>query len=118
MGVKWTKPKYPGDAVRIVYLTQNENIGDVRIQHYGVGKYKVAAFVPGHSFCYPGDTPKVEPEIYEWYENVTAVNNAFDRILAGVIKNGWTERMPAKRYRPLAIVRQDARRAARAARRG
>lgn len=62
---KWTEPKYPGDAVRILMLKRghgvNTQLGDIRIQHYGE-TVTVASFLPGIVECSPGDTPKVWPE--------------------------------------------------------
>jgi hypothetical protein len=94
----WTEPKYPGDAVRITMLERNgpfgEEIGDVRIQHYGAGKFRVAMFVPGIVIELPGDTPKTEPEFHQWHIDKDVADEIFDEYVKCAIEGGWQERRP------------------------
>jgi len=84
----WTEPKYPGDAVRILLLKRGDETGDVRIQQYG-RQALVATFLPGHSFCCPGDTPKTEPECSEWCTNSFRADEVFDTYVAKAYEEGW-----------------------------
>lgn len=87
----WTVPRYPGAAVRIVALRRGEEIGDVRIQHYG-NNVRVAAFLPGRVVELPGDTPKTEPENYAWYpvpDRARRADEVFDCYLDQAKADGW-----------------------------
>jgi hypothetical protein len=88
----WKFPRYPGDAVRIMYLQRNNEIGDVRIQDYGADCYHVAAFTPGYGTSGPGDTPKMNPDHSEWCANVAHANAEFELRLARAHAEGWKDR--------------------------
>lgn len=95
----WTHPKYPGDAVRIVYLTHPDDAGgetllhgDVRIQDYGPGCYRVGAFTPGYETSSPGDTPKTNPQHHSWCETVSDANIAFRAFVKLAHAEGWNDR--------------------------
>jgi hypothetical protein len=96
----WTHPRYPGDAVRIVYMTRirpdseagSSEIGDVRIQDYGADCYHVAAFTPGYGTSGPGDTPKMNPDRDEWCSTETHANHEFNYQVARAHAEGWKDR--------------------------
>jgi hypothetical protein len=91
----WTKPKHPGDAVRITMLRRGNELGDVRIQHYG-RTVRVASFAPGYETCFPGDTPKMNPDNSEWFD-ASEQARADDQLNAYVEQakaDGWIEYDP------------------------
>lgn len=91
---EWSTPQYPGDAVRMLPLVMCKpptEMGDVRIQHYGVGSYRVASFLPGRTVCCEGDTPKTEPESEEWCETVAGANAWFDLFVSRAKRDGWVD---------------------------
>ena len=85
----WTKPAYPGDAVRMQMLRRRDEIGDVRIQDYGDSKLCVAAFLPGSPVQLPGDTPKTEPNWSRWRYTKDSADTSFDVYLAAARADGW-----------------------------
>jgi hypothetical protein len=89
----WTKPKYPGDAVRIVMLHRNGEIGDIRIQQYD-NHVTVGTFLPGVIECSPGDTPKTRPEKSETCVNSFLADDIFDRYLAEAYEEFWQDYYP------------------------
>lgn len=89
----WTEPKYPGDAVRILQLKRGDEIGDVRIQHYGE-KVRVASFLPGVAVCLPGDTPKTEPERSVWCVNNFAADALYDQYVQDAYADFWQNYHP------------------------
>ncbi len=86
----WGKPDYPGASVKIAYMVRGEEMGDVRIQHYGPNKYRVGSFLPGVSVCLPGDTPKTEPEVCAWFNEPNFADRAFDEHVGAAKRQGWT----------------------------
>jgi len=86
---KWTEPRWPGDGVRTTMFRRGDEIGDVRIQHYGVGTYLVAAYLPGYETNNPGDTPKMNPDRHEWVETTAEANEFFDIYVANAKLDGW-----------------------------
>ncbi len=89
----WTEPKYPGDAVRMLMLKRgtgrDTELGDVRIQHYGMF-FKAAAFLPGVlDPPHEGDTPKTWPEKSETAHTTFAADEAFDRLVGEAYADGW-----------------------------
>lgn len=84
----WAEPRYPGDTVRIMELKRGDEIGDIRIQHYGEN-VRVGMFLPGRIIDNPGDTPKVEPERCEWFPNNFAADAKFDDYVQRAFENGW-----------------------------
>lgn len=89
--IKWKEPNYPGDAVRMIMLVRNDEIGDIRIQHHGATGLKVCAFLPGVTECPPGDTPKTWPEESEWVTSEDAANRLFAQYEAKARANGWRD---------------------------
>lgn len=93
----WTKPKYPGDAVRILMLYRGEGrdaeIGDIRIQDYGKS-VRVGTFLPGDSVCLPGDSPKTEPEKSEWCTSSWQADAQFDNYVQDAYAEGWQNYYP------------------------
>lgn len=92
----WTKPAYPGDAVRMQMLRRGDEIGDVRIQAYNEVSFCIATFLPGNTVCFPGDTAKVEPEHSEWTgvrEKAVAI---FETMLATARADGWEDYTPCR----------------------
>ena len=85
----WSEPKYPGDTVRIVRFERDGELGDVRIQHYGVGAYRVASFCPGYETSYPGDSPKMNPEDDRWCETVHGADTYFDWFVSKAKVAAW-----------------------------
>lgn len=91
--MNWGKAKYPGDAVRIAALRRGDELGDVRIMHYG-HNVQVAAFLPGRDVLLEGDTPKTEPENYCWFpvpEREARANKVFGLYVAQAKQDGWTD---------------------------
>jgi hypothetical protein len=90
----WTEPRIPGAgyAVRETRMRCADEVGNVRIQHYGPNVC-VAAFLPGWESSFPGDTPKMNPDDSEWFaaEDVDAANAQFDKYVAEAKANGWKE---------------------------
>src|ERR1700757_4477322 len=84
----WTKPKYPGDAVRILRVKRGAETGDIRIQDYE-NFVKVGSFLPGRTECSPGDTPKVWPEKWETFTSSPAADDQFDRYVQEAYADGW-----------------------------
>ncbi len=91
---KWSEPKYPGDAVRCTMLQRDNELGDVRIQHYGVGCYMVAAYLPGYETSSPGDTPKMNPDKHQWVETAEGANGWFEQYVRGAMREGWSPYNP------------------------
>ena len=89
----WTEPKYPGDAVRVLFLIRGGEHGDVRIQQYGTF-LKAASFLPGMEESLPGDTPKVWPEKSESVHSTFAADEAFDRLVGEAYADGWQNYNP------------------------
>lgn len=85
----WTKPKYPGDAVRILPLRRGDEFGDIRIQQYDQ-HVRVCAFLPGREVFLPGDTPKVEPERCMYYRFDNQADALFDNYVQDAYAEGWT----------------------------
>ena len=97
---KWTEPKYPGDAVRILMLKRghgvNMQLGDIRIQHYGL-TVTVGTFLPGQYECSPGDTPKVWPEssvTLRADNQADAADEVFDDYVGKAYADGWQNYNP------------------------
>lgn len=85
-------PRYPGYAIRIVYLRRGEETGDVRLEWYSDESYRVAAFVPGRMTCVTeGDTPKMEPEWHEWVGSLTMAEHEFYYRIARCKADGWID---------------------------
>jgi hypothetical protein len=87
----WSEPKYPGDTVRQTMLTRGDELGDVRIQHYGKS-VRVASFLPGEYVHVLGDTPKVAPDAgEEWHpiEDKAKANFAFSQMVHIANLDGW-----------------------------
>lgn len=84
----WTKPKYPGDAVRILMLHRRGELGDIRIQDYETF-VKVGSFLPGVEECSPGDTPKTWPENYMTFTSSPAADAMFDNYVQAAYADGW-----------------------------
>lgn len=87
----WTKPQYPGDAVRILHLQRGGEKGDIRIQQYSQTGCSVcvAKFLPGSYVDLPGDTPKVEPNESEHATSSFAADVIFDRYVQEAYEQGW-----------------------------
>lgn len=89
-----TTPKYPGDSIRIALLRRGTEFGDVRIQKYDSGNYRVGSFTPGHETNIPGDTPKMEPDLDLWCGSPADAMREFDHQLARAHKKGWLDYDP------------------------
>jgi hypothetical protein len=81
-------PKYPGDAILLLRLAKDRELGDVRIQWYET-HWHVASFLPGIDVCLPGDTPKVEPERDEWCDSRKDADTHFIRHVIAAFRDGW-----------------------------
>lgn len=84
----WIEPKWPGDAVREIMLIRGDEIGSIRIQHYG-NSLLVACYLPGICHVHPGDSPKTEPEESEWCTSSYTADNLFDRYVTLAYNNEW-----------------------------
>lgn len=93
--MKTLTPKYPGDAVAIVYFRRGNEIGDVRIQWYSAESYRIATFLPGRDVMNPGDTPKVEPDASVWCSGREDADRAFRVYLTMAGIEGWQEAVPS-----------------------
>lgn len=93
----WTKPQYPGDAVRILPLQRGDELGDIRIQWQSEGVVKVCAFLPGVEESSPGDTPKVWPEKSSLITSSSfAADELFDTYVSEAYEAGW-QNQPERR---------------------
>lgn len=89
----WTEPKYPGDAVRKTMLQRGDDLGDVRIQHYGKS-VMVGAYLPGRMTDFPGDTPKCEPDRSYWFvvpQDAADADRCFEAYEAQAREDGWVD---------------------------
>lgn len=95
MNADWTKPDYPGDAVRIALLIRGRELGDVRIQDYGssvkTNRYNIGMFLPGVVECSPGDTPKIWPDHNARCNEPATANSAFEQFLQAAYAEGWKD---------------------------
>ena len=87
---KWVEPRYPGDAARDAMFRRGDEFGLVKIQHYGVGSYMVAAYLPGRMECVEGDTPKTVPEKHRWCETAEGANQWFEQYVRAAACDGWS----------------------------
>lgn len=84
----WTEPKWPGDSCRELMLVRGDEVGSIRIQHYG-NSLLVACYLPGICHVYPGDTPKMEPDVSEWCTSSYTADLLFDRYVALAYNDLW-----------------------------
>jgi len=82
----WTDPQYPGDAVRLLSLKRGDEIGSIRIQHYG-DFVKVGSFLPG--VVDPEDSSKVWPEKSTFYVFGDPADGKFDEYVQEAYAALW-----------------------------
>lgn len=88
------EPPYPGAPVLLTNFENGGELGDVRVQDYGVHsrtRYHVCCFIPGVVYDFPGDTPKVTPEIDSWVHDPEEAERTFTRYCEQVREAGWKE---------------------------
>lgn len=91
--MKWSTPKYPGDAVRSYLMKRNGETGSIVIQHFG-RTVLVAAFLPGQTIQLPGDTPKRMPELSDYFDPSSGLGRVladaeFDSYVEQAVRDGW-----------------------------
>lgn len=94
----WTEAKYPGDTVRVMWLTKGTEFGSVRIQHFGEF-VKVGAFTPGAEECPDGDTLKVWPNEWETFTENFSADGRFDDYVQRAFADGWARDYSMERNR-------------------
>lgn len=97
------KPNYPGDTIALAMLQRGLvgfawELGDVRIQDYGghSHRFRVGTFLPGMEEWSPGDTPKVWPEVEEWFGD-RAYDDAVEmaeKFIRDALYAGWVPYIP------------------------
>lgn len=85
---EWLEPKRPGDSILEIELARDGEIGDIRVQWYD-GSLRVAAFTPGYETSSPGDTPKMNPDRYEWTEDKQDAAAKFVQYVIAAFREGW-----------------------------
>lgn len=88
----WTKPAFPGDAVRFMSLRRDGEIGDVRIQQYAPDKNRVGTFLPGVLVELPGDSPKMEPDRSQWCNSATVADVVFNEFVRAAFEARWSDK--------------------------
>lgn len=85
---KWPEPRWPGDSVRQALFCRADELGDVRIQQYGIGIYLVAAYLPVSSRT-RRRTWFMIPDRHEWVETAAEANEFFDIYIGHAKLDGW-----------------------------
>lgn len=91
----WTEGAHPGATVRIIYMIRGDEMGDIRVQDYGVGaieRYRTGTFLPGSVTGSAGDTPKVEPEVSTWWMSAEAAELRLQHYVVDARAEGWEPR--------------------------